>query len=66
MSLANYDLPEDKIREVMKVSGAKTKKEAIIISMDEYLRKKNIQDLIAARGKIKLSWTQKSLRAHRG
>lgn len=66
MALANYDLPEDKLREVKKISGAKTKREALIIAMDDFIRRKKIEDLINLRGKIKLSWTPASLRKYRG
>ena len=66
MALANYDLPEDKLREVKKLSGAKTKKDAIVLALDEYINKMRREELINLRGKIKLRWTQASLRKYRG
>lgn len=65
MGLANYDLPDDLLNQVIKSSGAKTKKEAIIISLKDYLRHQKIKELLAARGKISLSWTQKELKKFR-
>ena len=61
MSRANYDLPNEKIEEVMKLSGAKSKREALIIALESYLRRKHIEALINAPGKISLNWTKKSL-----
>jgi Arc/MetJ family transcription regulator len=39
------DINSDLISEVMKVSGTKTKKKAILISLKEYLRYKKIEEL---------------------
>ncbi len=65
MSKANYDLPEDKLQKVIRLSGAKSKKEAIIFALDEFLKKKKAEKLISAYGKIPLKWTKKSLRGYR-
>jgi Arc/MetJ family transcription regulator len=40
-----FDINEELIREVMKVSQAKTKKGAIVIALKEYLRAKRRQEL---------------------
>ena len=66
MSKANYDLPDKVLHRVMKLSGAKTKKEALIIAMEEYLKNKKQELLLKSYGKYDLEWTQKSLRKHRG
>ncbi|MBU0506148.1 MAG: type II toxin-antitoxin system VapB family antitoxin [bacterium] len=66
MAVANYDLPENILDMVRKISGVKTKREAIIIALKEYLRKNKIQKLIESQGKVSLNWTHKSLRAYRG
>lgn len=65
MGRANYDLPDDTILEVAKYAKAKSKKEAITIALDEYLRKKQAEEIIAAYGKMPLTWTQKTLKKHR-
>jgi len=66
MSKANYDLPDDKLVKVVRSSGARSKREAIIIALDEYLKKKAAERLIQSYGKIPLKWTQKTLRKYRG
>lgn len=65
MAKANFDLPEETLNEVMKTSGAKTKKEAIIIAMNSYLKRKKIEKVIQSYGKVSLSWTQESLKKYR-
>lgn len=65
MGKANYDLPDDKIEKVIRSSGARSKKEAIVIALDEYLKKKTAEELVRAYGKIPLKWTGKSLRKYR-
>lgn len=65
MSKANYDLPDDKIAKVVQEAGVKTKREAIIIALEDYLRRKKIEKLIQYYGKIPLRWTRASLRKYR-
>lgn len=66
MSRANYELPDDKLAKVLRYSGARSKKEAIIIALDEYLKKKRLEKLAISYGKMPLQWSKKSLRAYRG
>lgn len=66
MGRANYDLPDDKLARVVRCSGARSKREAIIIALDEYLKRKRAEELIQAYGKMPLTWTKQSLRAYRG
>ena len=66
MAQANYDLPDEKIEKIKKLAHVKTKREAIIIAIDEYLKKKEIEELIASYGKISIGWTQKTLKKFRG
>lgn len=66
MAKANYDLPNDKIEKVMKLSGAKSKREALVIALDTYLRQRKLRDLAAMAGQIRLQWSQRSLRRFRG
>lgn len=66
MAKANYELPEDKLQKVIKESGAKSKREAIIIALDDYLAKKKAEALLKAYGKLPLKWTKSSLRKYRG
>ena len=66
MAKANYDLPNDKILEIMRLSGVKSKREALVLAIDAYIERKLIEELINSQGKFKLTWTQKSLRKYRG
>lgn len=66
MAKANYDLPEEKLRRVVRSSGARSKREAIVLALDEYLLKKEAEALIRSYGKLPLRWTRRSLRAYRG
>jgi hypothetical protein len=65
MPKANYDLPADTLQEVMKLSGAKSKREALVIAMEAYLKRKKLEKLSDSYGKLDLSWTQKSLKKYR-
>lgn len=66
MGRANYDLPDDKLARVVRLSRARSKREAIIIALDEFLKRKKAEELARAFGKIPLKWTKKSLRSYRG
>jgi hypothetical protein len=66
MGRANYDLPDDKLAKVVRLSGAHSKKEALVIAMDEYLKKKKLERLSRSHGKIPLKWTKRTLRNYRG
>lgn len=66
MGRANYDLPDVKLARVVRLSKARSKREAIIIALDEYLKKKQAEKLIQSYGKLPLTWTKKSLRSYRG
>lgn len=66
MSRANYELPNNTLEKVRSLSGAKSKREAIIIALNEYIKKKKIERLIDSQGKIRLRWTHASLAKYRG
>lgn len=65
MGRANYELPDEKLMRVVRLSGAKSKREALVIALDEYLKMKKAQALIRAYGQFPLKWTRKSLRRYR-
>lgn len=65
MSKANYDLPDDKLLKVVRLTNASSKREAIIIALDAYLRKKKLEELVQAYGKFNLKWSKRSHRAYR-
>lgn len=62
----HFLLPQDLINEVKKVYQAKTETEAIVFSMEEVMKRRKIEELIALPGKINFDMTQKDLRRLRG
>jgi len=51
---ATLNIPDGLIEEVQKITGARTKTEAIVISLKEVIRKKRIENLLAMRGKVEI------------
>jgi len=51
---ATLNIPDELIEEVKKITGAKTKTEAIVVSLKEVIRKKRIENLLAMRGKVEI------------
>lgn len=66
MSKANYDLPDELIKKVMKKAKVNTKKDAIIIALEAYLKRKKIEEMVDSFGKIPTSWTKQTLAQYRG
>ena len=56
------NLPEDLIREAMKVSHHNTKTGVIIAALEDLVRKKNLQKLKRYRGKVNLDIDLNTLR----
>jgi Arc/MetJ family transcription regulator len=50
-------IDENLLEEAKKASGAKTKREAVEIALEEYVRRKKAEKLIDLEGKIELSFT---------
>lgn len=44
------DIPEQVLKKTMRFTGAKTKKEAVIIALDEYNRQQMVKELVASFG----------------
>lgn len=65
MAKANYDLPEKELLKVKSLAHARSKKEAIVIALNNYIHHKKIERLIAAEGKFSLKWTKSSLKKYR-
>lgn len=51
------ELDERLIKELVKVTGAKTKKEAVSRAIEEYLRRRNVEKIIAMQGKLEFDMT---------
>jgi metal-responsive CopG/Arc/MetJ family transcriptional regulator len=53
---ATLNIPDDLIDEVQRLSGEKTKTQAIVTVMEDYIRRKKMQDLLSLRGKISIDY----------
>lgn len=53
---ATLNIPDELINEVQRLSGEKTKTQAIVTVMEDYIRRKKMDDLLALRGKISIEY----------
>ena len=57
------DIPEDLLVAVEAVSGAPTRREAVVIAMEDYLRRRRRQQVIAAASSLSFDGDLERLRA---
>ncbi len=62
---AVYDLPQSLLQKVLKTSKAKSKKEAIIIALEMYLKRYDLEKFAQKFGAFDLDWTHKKLEQFR-
>ncbi len=53
---ATLNIPDELIDEVQRLSGQKSKTGAIVAVMEEYVRRRKMEDLLALRGKIAIEY----------
>jgi metal-responsive CopG/Arc/MetJ family transcriptional regulator len=53
---ATLNIPDELIDEVQRLSGQKTKTQAIVTVMEDYVRRRKMEDLLALRGKISIDY----------
>ncbi len=53
---ATLNIPDDLLSEVQRITGEKSKTKAIILAMKEFIRRKNVNELIGLRGQIKIDY----------
>jgi metal-responsive CopG/Arc/MetJ family transcriptional regulator len=53
---ATLNIPDELIREVQALSGEKSKTRAIVAVMEEYVRSKKVEQLLALRGKLQIDY----------
>lgn len=51
---ATLCIPDELIDEVQRLSGKKSKTQAIVTVMEEYVRRRKMEDLLALRGKVEI------------
>jgi hypothetical protein len=49
------NIPEELVKKTMQLSKSKTKTEAIITAMEEYIRRKKLEKIIGMEGKLGFS-----------
>ena len=53
---ATLCIPDELIDEVQRLSGKKSKTQAIVTVMEEYVRRRKMEDLLALRGKVEIAY----------
>lgn len=53
---ATLCIPDELIDEVQRLSGKKTKTQAIVTVMEEYVRRRKMEALLALRGKVAIDY----------
>jgi hypothetical protein len=51
------NIPEDLIRKAMALANHKTKTETVVVALQEYIRKKKIEKVLASEGKLRFDDT---------
>ena len=59
------DIPDQELREAMRHTGAKTKREAVVIALSDFNRRRRLQKLAEAFGTLDGFMTQEDLRRMR-
>lgn len=59
------DIPNDLIRKAMKLSKSNTKKQAVIMALQEFIRRKTIEEAITMQGKLEFMADWEKLRHER-
>lgn len=53
---ATLNIPDELLSEVQRLSGHKSKTGAIVAVMEEYVRRRRIDDLLSLRGKVQIDY----------
>ena len=53
---ATLNIPDGLVAEVQQLSGQKSKTNAIVVAMEEYVRSRKMQALLDLRGKIRIDY----------
>jgi len=59
------DIPDALLNEAMRLAHCKTKKESVIIALEDFIRKKRIEEAFEMEGKLKFKKEWKRLRHER-
>ena len=53
---ATLNIPDKLIAEVQRLSGQKSKTGAIVTVMEDYVRRRHMEELLALRGKVRIDY----------
>lgn len=53
---ATLNIPDELIKEVLRLSGEKTKTKAIIVAIKEYIKEQKIKKLLSLKGKVQIDY----------
>lgn len=53
---ATLNISDELVSDVQKITGEKSKTKAITIAMREFIRQRNIKDLLALRGRVQIDY----------
>jgi hypothetical protein len=56
------NIPEDLIKKAMSLAKHKTKTETVLVALEEYIRKKKIEKILASEGKLQFNDTWEKTR----
>lgn len=59
------DIPDNELEEVMRLTGAKTKKEAVVTAITEFNRRRKLESVLAKLGTFNDVMTEEELREMR-
>lgn len=55
------DIPDDELEEIMRLTGSKTKKEAVVTAIREFNRRRKLEEVLASLGTFKDVMSQEEL-----
>ncbi len=53
---ATLSIPDELLSEVQRFSGEKSKTKAVIVAMQEFVREKKLEKLLALKGKVEIAY----------
>ena len=53
---ATLNIPDELITEVQNITGAKSKTKAVVTAMQEFIRKKRMEQLLSLKGRIEIDY----------
>lgn len=62
----SMNIPQNLLKEAVKISGAPTQTRAVVMGLEELIRKKRLEALLKLKGSGVLRLTQKDLKKMRG